>query len=279
MPNVNISISTRRPFGPLMTGRRGLTSLRDLINEIIGGQTQSDCVVYSRNDAVAFGSEAYPGQAVAALVFASSAGMVGCTLAGTVVTVTWATSDVLSMSAWCAAVRANASVNRYVTAANRVTSITLASVTAGQGLNICGVRFTAVGAAPTAFGEFDVSGSDTADATSLALAINRHPSLAGRVRAVSSTGVVYIGLTESRAATPDETVTPYATTITLNTAPNFPAHTVGLVLAMVPGAIGTEVRCSTATGTNVSLATNGTAGFLGNGTGGASAANIAVITP
>ena len=148
MPNVNISISTRRPFGPLMTGRRGLYALRDLIGEIIGGNTQSDSLIYSRNDAVALGSAAYPGQAVAGLVFSSGTGTVGCSIAGTAVTVTWATSDVASMTAWCAAVRANASVNQYVTAVNRCVAFTLASVTAGQGINICGIGFTAVNGAP-----------------------------------------------------------------------------------------------------------------------------------
>lgn len=278
MPNVNISISTRRPLGPLATGRRGLQALADLLQEIIGGQAQSDSVIYSRNDTVAFGSAAYPGQAVAALVFSGGAGAMGATLAGTLVTTAFTSTDLATMTAWCAAVRANASVNQYVTAVNRVTAVTLASVTAGQGIIICGVSFTAVNGTPTAFGQFDMSGTDTADAASLALAINRHPSLAGRVRAANSGAVLVVGLLESRDATPDERVVINGSTMTAANGLNFPAHSVGLILAMVPGAIGTEIR-ATASGTGVTIATAGTAGFLGTGTGGGTAANIAVITP
>lgn len=278
MPNLILSLNTRRPYGPLVTGRRALRAVRDWLSEIESGHVQSDSVIMSRNDAVALGSEAYAGQAAAALVFATSSGTVGCTVCGTVVTVTWATSDAASMSNWCSTLRGTAAVNRRATAVNRVATLTLASVTAGQGLSICGVGFTAVNGAPTAFGQFDMSGTDTADATSLALAINRHPSLAGRVRAVSNGAAVYVGLLESRAATPDESVSGAPSTITVANAV-FAASAVGLVLAMVPGDIGNEVRTSTATGTNVSLATNGTAGFLGNGTGGASAANLVLITP
>lgn len=278
MPNVNISISTRRPFGPLATGRRGLQALADLLQEIIGGQAQSDSVIYSRNDTVALGNAAYPGQAVAALVFSGGAGAMGATLAGTLVTTTFATSDLVTMTAWCAAVRANASVNQYVTAVNRVSAVTLASVTAGQGISVCGIGFTAISGTPTAFGQFDISGSDTADATSLALAINRHPALAGRVRAASQAAVLLVGLLESRDATPDERLVVNGSTMTAANSVNFPAHSAGLILAMVPGVIGTEIR-ATASGTGVTIATAGTAGFLGGGTGGATAANIAVITP
>ena len=58
-----------------------------------------------------------------------------------------------------------------------------------------------------------------------------------------------------------------ATTFTINTAiPT--AGAVTAILATVPGDIGNEVRL-TASGTNVTAITNGTAGFLGHGTGGA----------
>lgn len=278
MPNINVSINTRRPFGALGTGRRTLENLKSWLQAIEGGKVQSDSVIVSRNDTVALGDAAYAGQAVAGLIFSSSSGAVGATLAGTLVTVTWATSDTASMTAWCAAVRASTAVNRYVTAVNRCVAMTLASVTAGQGVSVCGVPFTAVSGTPVNPGEFDISGSNTADALSLTTAINRHPSLAGRVRAVSSSAVVVVGLLESRDPLANEVVNSYASTITINTAQNFPAHSVGLVLAMVPGVIGNEVR-ATASGTNVTIATDGSAGFLGQGTGGATANNITVITP
>jgi hypothetical protein len=154
--------------------------------------------------------------------------------------------------------------------------LTLASAVAGNQVNICGVPFTGRAGTPTKAGEFSIDTSDTAAALSLATAINQHPSLALRYRAWSALGVVHIvrttklgidtgnkaaGLKFEGLVNPG----PYST-ITLNT--KVPTATAYITfLAAVPGDIGNEVRL-TATGTGVTALTNGTAGFLGQGTGG-----------
>jgi hypothetical protein len=283
MPNITVSANVLRRTGLNNAGRQDSTGLRYLINALQAaesGLNQSDGFLVSVNDDVALGNAAFSGQAVAMLVASSGSGSVGGSICGTAITVTWATSDTASMTALAAAIRGNTSVNRRVTATNISMGVTLASVTAGQQLNVCGALFTAVNGTPVNIGEFDMSGTDTADATSLALAINRHPSLALRYRAVSSAGAVRIFPTTARTISPltisDKFagVLSFASTITVNT--QFPVATAFCaVLADVPGDIGNECRL-TASGTGMTAVTNGTTNFLGNGTGGGTAPYLVV---
>ncbi len=276
MPNVTITMNLKRPTGLLNSSQLGTDAgkyLIEALQEAVSGKNQCDGLIYSATDVEALGSIAYAGPAIAALVMASSSGAVGGTIAGVLSTVTWATSDTASSTALAAQLRALATINRKVTATNVAMRVTLASVTAGQYIDICGVRFMATAAAAVSFGEFSIAGADTADATELCLAINRHPSTAMRYRAVSSAGLVYVFPTTARTIGPTQdkwaaiTNPGSFTTFTINTAiPT--AGAVTAILATVPGDIGNEVRL-TASGTNVTAITNGTAGFLGNGTGGA----------
>ncbi|MDP2271262.1 MAG: hypothetical protein Q8K32_11060 [Archangium sp.] len=274
MPNQTVTLNTRRPFGVIRGGRATLRELANWLEKVLSGEVQCDNVVLAINDAVALGDLAFAGQAVGALVLSGGAGAVGATIDGTLVTAAFATSDTVTMTAVMAAIRANATVNRKVTAVNRIARMTLASVLVGTTVQVFGITFTAVNGAPTGFGQFDMSGSDTADALSLALAINRHPSLAGRCRAVSNVGAVYVGLLEDRAPTSEELLSlPSAATITINAA--FPTVSAfGLLFAMVPGDIG---NCCTvvASGTGMTYAT-ANAGKLGGGQGGGTALTLVV---
>jgi len=283
MPNITVVANALRRTGLNNAGQQNTTGLRYLLNELqsmAAGTNQSDGFIISVNDDVALGNTSFAGQAVAMLVAATASGAVGGTICGTAVTVTAAGGDTATMTALAAAIRGNTSVNRRVTATNVSMGVTLASVTAGQQVNICGALFTAVSGTPGNIGDFDISGTDTADATSLALAINRHPSLALRYRAVSSVGAVRIFPTTARTISPltisDKFagVLSFASTITVNT--QFPVATAFCaVLADVPGDIGNECRL-TASGTGMTAVTNGTAGFLGNGTGGGTAPYLVV---
>jgi hypothetical protein len=77
-------------------------------------------------------------------------------------------------------------------ASARSATITLASTTDGESVTIGNVTFTARNGATTDMLQFDVSGSDTADATALAAAINAHPYLSQYVLALSAAGVVTV---------------------------------------------------------------------------------------
>lgn len=272
MANVRIEFNTRRPNGLLRSRSQGSEAGRWLLEALqsaVSGKNQCDGLIYSSNDDQTLGNTANSGPAIAALLMATSSGAVGGTIGGTLITVTWATSDILSSTALAAAIRASATHNRKVTATNIAARVTIASLTVGQYLDICNVRFTGVNGTPANIGEFDMSGTDTADGTSLALAINRHPSLSMRFRAVSSAGLVYVFPTTYRTTfSPFECISNPGgfSTVTL-TAPNFVAGAATAIIAVASGDIGTEVRL-TASGTNVSAITNGSAGFLGNGTGG-----------
>lgn len=275
MPNLRISINSRRPFGLMGARSRGSESGRWLLNALeaaISGKSPSPSIMWDVNDDTALGATAFSSPAVAGLSMASSSGAVGGTIGGTLITVTWATSDTASSTALAAAIRASATHNRKVTATNLSMRVSLATVTAGQYIDICGIRFTAVNGTPANVGEFDMSGADSADAASLAQAIMRHPSLAGRYVALSSSGSVYVFPSSDRSGnvmgTKFEAITNPGgfSTLTVNVA-TLTAGAVTAVIAATGGDIGNEVRL-TASGTNVTAVTNGSAGFLGNGCGG-----------
>lgn len=266
MPGVSIFINSRRPFGRNWGGKRGMKELIRFLQAAESGAIQCDTVTYGSNDTVALGDQAYPSQACAVLIGSALTGAVGATIDGTLVTATAAGGDVATQTLVAAVINANASVTRKVGAANRVAQMTLASVLVGTRVRVFGTEFVAVNGAPTDFGQFDMSGADAADATSLALAINRHPSLVGRCRAVANGAVVYVGLLEQRVANDWERLGPAsATTITINVAIPV-ASAVCLVFSSVCGQAG-ECCTIAASGTGMTVAT-ANAGKLGSGTGG-----------
>jgi len=157
-----------------------------------------------------------------------------------------------------------------VKTSNKLAKITCATVLAGDNVLIWNQPFTAIasGATPATAGEFSIGADDTACGLALANAINRHPSLAGRIRAVSVLGVVYIGAPDDRTPSAVERVTASSsTTIAINT-PTLTAGAFTMLFANDWGVVGNFIT-NVATGTNVTAYTNGTAGQFGSGTGGA----------
>lgn len=76
-----------------------------------------------------------------------------------------------------------------VRAANIAATLTLASVAAGEWVEINGVRLTA-SASPIGIDQFSMAGTDTVDAASLAAVVNAHPQLTANMLATSAAGVV-----------------------------------------------------------------------------------------
>jgi hypothetical protein len=278
MPNFTITANTDYPMGAdtpaIARGNGDMAALRYFINQLQGvasNGTGSQSVYLSWNDAVAVGNDAFAGVGAGLLVLSGGAGAVGGTIAGTLVTATFATSDVNTSGLVAAAIRANTTVNQYVTANNLLMQVTLASVVAGTTLTVCGITFTAVAnsAAIRQFGQYNIDGADAADATALALAINRHPALTARCRAVSNGAAVLIGLLDSRTAVGVERVQNpnAAATITVNAGiPTASASC--MVLSLQPGVMANEVRC-VPSGTGMTFVTaNATANLLGGATGG-----------
>lgn len=276
MPNAIFAVNYRRPFAPPLG--QALTAnntpeIADWVSRFFegvrSGALEVDFLQAGWADDVAVGSNAYASPAAAMLVGSGLSLAVGATIAGTLVTATAAGGDTNTMTLVAAAIRANTTVNRIVTASQREARMTLASVLAGTTVRVCGQVFTAVAnaAAIAQFGDFNIDGTDTQDAAALALAINRHPSLAGRVLAIPNAAVVHVFLVEDRAPAPFERInTPSAATITVNVG-EFTVGTRVAIIAAVPGPIGNEVR-ATASGTGMTIVTGGGAGFLGLGTGG-----------
>lgn len=284
MPNVQFTFNTRRPNGLLRSRSIGSEAgrwLLEALQSVVSGTNQSDGLMWSAIDTETLGANAYAGQACAGLFIdgATMSGDIGADI-GNAQTVTVAAASyangTLAATALAAAINALATVNRKVTATNLEMQLTLASVVAGTPLDICGVRFTAQAGAPTEIGRYNISGNDTADALSLATAINRHPSLALRYRAWSALGVVHIVRTTKLGLDAGNTAAGLkfeglfkptaASTITLTTAkPTASAYVT--VLCAVPGDIGNAIEL-VASGTGVTALSNGTTGYLGQGTGG-----------
>lgn len=89
---------------------------------------------------------------------------------------------------------------RNIEADNRQATITLTSCAPGTVFDICGQRITAVSKAADNSSQFEISGSDTADAAALVAAIKAHPVLQDLVAADNSSGVVTVR--SRRASTP-----------------------------------------------------------------------------
>jgi hypothetical protein len=123
-------------------------------------------------------------------------------------------ADTADASALCAAAVASTTVGIVgdITACNLAGTITLVSVTAGQVVKLEGVPFIARAYATGNKGDFDISGSDTADATALAAAINAHNYIGGRYVATAASNVVTV---RQRTGTTGASLTTEAATMTL----------------------------------------------------------------
>jgi hypothetical protein len=271
MPSLNLCIAFKKPIQN-MSQAQGPTLLRYLANFVEGAASGKMPATYAvatveNGNALATG---FPAQAAARLIFASSSGDVGAEIAGVEVLVAHS-ADTASMTAFCAAVRANASVNRVVTATDLTMRATVGVVTAGQQFKLGNALFTAVNGAAANFGTFDMSSGTAATiAANIAQAINRNPGTQGRYVAVSSGATLEVALSTERPVGPNDVLRSYAGNTLIITKLTPARDGVGVIIATTPGQIGNEVR-AVASGTNVTIATNGTSGQLGGGQGGGSA--------
>ncbi len=84
---------------------------------------------------------------------------------------------------------------------NRAATLTFTSCAVGATFDIGQYRMKAVAKAPAAYGEFEVSGTDTADANEFVAAVKRWPGLSDLVAVDNSDGVITIR--SRRQSTPD----------------------------------------------------------------------------
>lgn len=136
-----------------------------------------------------------PAFANTALILATGSGDYTVTINGVATnTVTFATSDTVTCGLIAAAINDSdfADSAGKLVASSLHTAITCTSVAAGASVLVAGVRFTAQSGTvpPLGPGAFNIAGNDAADATSLALAINTHPSLQRFVMAIPVSNVV-----------------------------------------------------------------------------------------
>lgn len=143
-------------------------------------------------------------RAFGTLALSSGADAVGGVINGVTITDTWATSDTVSAGLIATAINASTDplVQYLVEASNIAGTLTLSGALASVTVDICGFKFRSVGTAtPTGVDEFTIAGTDTADAASLAAAINKHPAASHFLRATNSSGVVTVWLTSGSIPT------------------------------------------------------------------------------
>jgi hypothetical protein len=280
MPSIEISISSRRPFGRAVSGQRGVRRLSDFIAAINAGAIQGDSIIYSVNDdATLRNVSGVASQSVALLAISSGSGSVGATIDGTAATATWATSDTNSALLVQTAINTTAALRGKVYAGSPlgVTKLTVGTLIAGDAVQVFGITFTARTAATISKAdEFPFVGTAATDATALANSINAHPALVSEVRAVAVGAIVYVCLTELPVDISDPFDTlrlmPNAAgTLTANITINNAVPTnLGVlpIVAACAGPIGDCITC-VASGTGVTVTTVN-AGKLGAGGGGGS---------
>lgn len=114
-PNVTyvITMQTSGHLGPLDITQRGIYNLEkvsDYLRRVAAGQAPGNTTVDMQDGTTTLV------QASGTVTFTGSTGTVGATIGGTLVTVTWATSDAASATALAAAINANTTVNKWVVA-------------------------------------------------------------------------------------------------------------------------------------------------------------------
>lgn len=254
-------------------GRKGKDLLRAVINKahgcLSGVERNVNYTVISSTTAGGNGSGLYLNSACAAGILASASGTVGITINGETNNVSQAVSDTHTADLIADAINANTNglVADLVGATNLKSSLTLASVLAGTVIEIAGFRFTAIDGTTESYkmGEFKIGGTDTADGTSLVLAINRHPYANRYLFALNVAGVVHVfpksvaWFTGPNA--PANIVKASASTVTVGSA-TFAASAYVGIWCRWPGRLGNSITVA-AVGTNVSIANTATRLTLG----------------
>jgi len=210
-------------------------------------------------------------------ISASGSGAVGIVIAGVTLTDTWATSDTISAGLVAAAINAstNAKTQYLIGSTNLKSTLSLATVLAGTIITVAGFRFLAIAGTTESGkdGDFVIGGSDTADAASLALAINRHPYANKYLFAIPAVGDCHVfpkaaaWWTATTAGTPNfpaNRVQASAATVTVGSA-TFAASAYYGVYCKVPGKIGNNIVVA-ASGTGQTII--GSATYLARGLGG-----------
>lgn len=221
--------------GTTTLNRKGRALLRrfgNLVLGAVGGTSTGGDEAYT----IATSGSVEPAWANSAVGVSSGAGTETITINGVAVTAAYATSDTNTAGLLAAAVNSSTDplVQGFVQASNLTTLITFSSTgaVAGDVIDICGTRFTAVsGAVPNytagyALNTFDISGSITADAAALCAAINQSSVLSQYVMAVPGTVGGTLRLFSKSAAWP--------------TSPGSPTN-----LVVVAGATNTAVSSAT----------------------------------
>lgn len=188
--NLFVSLRTPQTLDVLSRKRDVLTrQVERALRSSKGGATGSGV---DSDDIEVVASTGNTAAASGGLALSTASGAVGGIINGVTVTATAAGGDTNTAGLIAAAINSssNALVLGFVRANNLSLTATLASVPAGARLSICGYVFTATASATGNVGEFDISGSDTADAAALAAAINSHPSCSRWVYAVAAAAVV-----------------------------------------------------------------------------------------
>lgn len=100
----------------------------------------------------------------------------------------------LTATAWVAAIPSASTVilRKLIQGSNTRGTFAVTTFSTGEKVGVGQWQFTAVRGTPTEYGQFSIGNTDEEGATSLALAINRHPGCSTYFQAVADTTNVYV---------------------------------------------------------------------------------------
>lgn len=147
---------------------------------------------------------------------------------------------------------------QHVKATNKQAIITCASVATGDTVTIDGTIFrartgTAAVTTGLAVGEFSMNGTDAQDATSLALAINEHPTISQIVFAVASSATVIIYERAPSLGQPIPISSSGATLAITGSVTALTASAVVYLESVVPGIGGNAVTLASSNGARLAV--------------------------
>ena len=266
MPFLTLQLNTKipTPIGA-SKGRPALRKVADVVEKALAGTGTVDSWVLLNDNTPQSGTTVagMQSRACAGVVLSSATGTVTHTINGTACSASAGGSDTITAGLVSDAINANTTVNPFVASTKYLATVALASVTAGQTIDICGTTFTATAAATGKPFEFDISGNDAADATALLASIMRSPLAAKLVGSLNS-ATIYLGLAENRAARSDEVIAGPSTF----TISQFATRAAWLTFARQAGPLGNCCTATASAGGGTATAFSGVAGKLGGGTGG-----------
>ena len=195
MYSQTLRIHSARPLPTPTAQRKNATLLRQVANFVmqsVGGHAKAQSFDSLTNASPAVRAYQTADFSSVALDDPGGVGYLGTGM-GDVRVVGLATAT-LTATAWVAAIptASTAILRKLIQGSNTRGSFAVTTFSTGEKVGVGQWQFTAVRGTPAEYGQFSIGSTDDEGATSLALAINRHPGCSTYFQALASSTTVYV---------------------------------------------------------------------------------------